>query len=114
MVDRTSFLGPSYNYAAAIKGPTSIGMSDGGSFSALANDVGGLIQYIQVLVSGSSQAQMGTNEGPMGNRYILDTVAQCKDIDSGEMKTRSIYVNNIPTGNIPFISGLSGTDFFRI
>ena len=46
------FLGPSYNYATQIKSPLEGGMSSEGSLLQLADDVGGLIGYIEVLVSG--------------------------------------------------------------
>ena len=105
------YLGPNYNYAQEIKGPHEIGMSSGGNFGALVNDVAGLIEYVEVLVSGSSKAQRNPGHGPLGNKYFLKTIAQCKDIDTQKLVPRSIYINNVPTGNIPFISGLSGVDF---
>ena len=104
------FLGPNYNYAMEINGPDDISMSDGSSFQALADDVGGLIEYIEILVSGDSNATKRKGK-PLGNKYFLKTAAQCKDRDTGNMVPRSLYINNVPTGNIPFISSLTGTDF---
>ena len=55
--------------------------------------------------------------GPLGNQYFLQTGAKCKDIHSCDNKPegceltevdRFIYINNIPMGNIPFISSAVG------
>ena len=103
-------LGPSYNYASNIKAPRAIGMSDEGSFGALADDIGGLIAYIELLVTGKSKASV-TGQ-PLGNRFFLPTDANCKDISTGKIVKRSLYVNNIPDGTIPGLSAaLGGTGF---
>ena len=109
-VPDTSYLGPTYNYAKMIAGPTDIGMSDGMTFDALAKDVGGLITYIAVLVSGQSNAQLNGGK-PLGNKFMLETLGTCKDELSGDIVPRSIYINNIPVGNIPFLSSAAGVDF---
>ena len=84
-------------------------MSDDGNFGALANDIGGLINYVEVLVSGKGGSTTG---GPLGDKFFLKTGGQCTDVASGKLVDRYIYINNIPSGNIPFISsGLGGTDF---
>ena len=45
-------LGPSYQYSDYIKTPAEMNMSDKGSFSTLADNIGGLINYTELLVSG--------------------------------------------------------------
>ena len=101
-------LGPTYPYYKNIKTPKEIGMSDTGSLSALGKDINGLIQYVEILVTGNSNAS--ATGGPLGNKFFLKTGAKCKDTDGNE-QDRYIYVNNIPEGNIPFISQGLGTNF---
>jgi len=102
-------LGPDYQYWKQIKSPKQMGMSTKGSLSAIANDVDGLINYVELLVSGGGDASK-TN-GPMGNKFFLKTAATCKDKASGQVVDRYIYINNVPDGTIPFISGAMGTNF---
>lgn len=102
-------LGPSYPYYKNIKMPNEIGMSDKGSISALSKDIEGLIQYVEVLVTGKSKAS--STGGPLGNKFFLKTGAKCVDNKTNEQVERYIYVNNIPQGNIPFISGGLGVNF---
>ena len=99
-------LGPDYNYTKQIKTPDELGMSAKGSISTLTKDIGGLIGYVNVLVTGGGTAQK--TKGPLGDRFFLKTGAKCKDTASGELVTRSIYVDNIPDGTIPFITSALG------
>lgn len=102
------FLGPTYNYAKQIKTPKEIGMSSDGNMGALAKDVAGLIAFTEVLVSGGGAAsRVG---GPLGNRFYLKTGGQCTAPD-GNKVDRYVYINNKPTGSIPFISDISGASF---
>jgi len=104
-----NMLGPDYLYWKRILKPSDMGMSDDGNFGALANDVSGLISYVEVLVSGKGGSTTG---GALGDKFFLKTGGQCTDTASGKLVDRYIYINNIPSGNIPFISsGLGGTDF---
>ena len=104
-----NLLGPDYLYWKRILKPSDMGMSDDGNFGALANDIGGLINYVEVLVSGKGGSTTG---GPLGDKFFLKTGGQCTDVTSNKLVDRYIYINNIPSGNIPFISsGLGGTDF---
>lgn len=102
-------LGPNYKYWNHIRTPSEIGMSSSGNLNALARDVGGLISYVELLVSGDSKASK--TGGPLGNKFFLKTGAKCKDINSGRKVDRYIYVNNVPQGNIPFISSVAGVNF---
>ena len=104
-----NLLGPDYLYWKRILKPSDMGMSDDGNFSTLANNIGGLINYVEVMVTGKGGSTTG---GPLGDQFFLKTGGQCTDVASKNLVDRYIYINNIPNGNIPFISsGLGGTDF---
>jgi hypothetical protein len=106
---QTELLGPTYPYYQNIKMPNQIGMSADGSLQALGNDINGLIQYVEVLVTGNSAASSTGN--PLGNKFFLQTGAKCKDTASGNLVDRFIYVDNVPNGSIPFISQGLGVNF---
>jgi hypothetical protein len=104
-----NLLGPDYLYWKRILKPSDMGMSANGNFGALTNDVNGLINYVEVLVTGNAGSTTG---GPLGDKFFLKTGGQCTDVASGKKVDRYIYIDNVPNGNIPFISsGLGGTDF---
>ena len=46
-------LGPDYPYYKYISTPSQMGMSPAGNLSATADDVAGLINYVQLLVEGN-------------------------------------------------------------
>ena len=111
-------LGPTYPYYKNIKNPSQIGMSDNGTLQQPAQDINGLIQYVELLVTGNSQAS--ATGGPLGNKFFLQTGAKCAAIDNCSNPNDSstcesvdiyIYVDNVPAGNIPFISGGLGVNF---
>jgi hypothetical protein len=108
-------LGPTYPYYKNIKTPSQIGMSDKGTLQQMGKDINGLIQYVELLVSGKSSAS--ATGGPLGNKFFLQTGAKCSAVDtcndpSGCQQTdRYIYINNVPEGNIPFISSGMGVNF---
>ena len=111
-------LGPTYPYYKNIKTPSEIGMSDKGSIQQMAKDIDGLIQYVELLVTGNSAAS--STGQPLGNKFFLKTGAKCAAIDSCtdsndestcQKVDRYIYVDNVPEGNIPFISSGLGVNF---
>ena len=111
-------LGPTYPYYKNIKAPNEIGMSDRGTLQQMGKNIDGLIQYVELLVTGDSKAS--TTGGPLGNKFFLKTGAKCVAIDkctdendesTCEQTDRFIYVNNVPSGNIPFISDGLGVNF---
>jgi len=104
-----SILGPDYEYWKQIKSPSQMGMSTNGSISTIAKDVGGLINYVELLVTGGGGASKTGR--PLGDKFFLKTAATCKDKSSGDVVDRYVYVNNVPDGSIPFISGASGMNF---
>ena len=86
-------LGPDYEYWKQIKTPSELGMSTSGSISTIAADVAGLINYVEVLVTGNSKASRTGK--PLGDKFFLKTFATCKDKSSGDVVDRYIYVNNV-------------------
>jgi hypothetical protein len=103
-------LGPDYDYVSFIKTPDDLGIGPEGSISQLVRNVGGLINYVELLSTGDGKAS--TIGGPLGDSFFLPTGAKCKDVDTGNLVTRSIWVNNIPNGKIPFITtALNGAKF---
>ena len=103
------YLGPDYPYWKNIKSPSQLGMSDAGNLKTLGKNVDGLIQYVEVLVSGKSGASK--TGGPLGNKFFLKTGGKCVAEDTNEKVDRYIYINNVPLGNVPFISDGMGTNF---
>ncbi len=102
-------LGPTYKYFDYINTPSEMDMSSHGSFSALADNIAGLINYTELLVSGGGKASKTGK--PLGPQFFLKTGQQCKAKDTGQMTTRYIYMSQKPTGNIPFISSGLGVNF---
>jgi hypothetical protein len=111
-------LGPTYPYYKNIKTPSQIGMSDKGTIQQMGKNISGLIEYVSLLVSGDSKAS--ATGKPLGNKFFLKTGAKChaidkctdkNDISTCEQEDRYIYIDNVPEGNIPFISGAMGVNF---
>ena len=111
-------LGPTYPYYKNIRTPQEIGMSDKGTIQQMAKNIDGLIQYVELLVTGKSKASASGR--PLGNKFFLQTGAKCaatdkctdpNDSSTCEKVNRYIYVNNVPQGNIPFISSGLGVNF---
>lgn len=103
------YIGPDYPYYKYIKTPSEIGMSSKGSLTQIGKDIDGLISYVELLVSGNSKAS-ATGQ-PLGNKFFLKTGGKCNNKDTGQDEDRYIYINNVPSGNIPFISSGMGVNF---
>lgn len=106
---KEKYLGPDYPYYKYIETPSDIGMSDKGSLSQLGKNIDGLIAYVELLVSGGGKAS--ATGKPLGNKFFLKTGGKCTDTSTGEEVDRYIYINNVPQGNIPFISSGIGVNF---
>jgi len=107
-------LGPDYKYFKQIRTPSELGASSDGGLDKLAKNIGALIAYVELLVSGGGDASVTGNA--LGNKFFLKTGAKCKvvsnDSTNGSVVDRYVYINNVPDGNIPFISsGLGGVQF---
>jgi hypothetical protein len=103
------YIGPDYPYYKYIRTPSEIGMSGAGSLSQLGKDIDGLINYVELLVSGGGKAS--ATGKPLGNKFFLKTGGKCTDKATGQDVDRYIYINNVPAGNIPFISSGVGVNF---
>jgi len=110
------FIGPTYPYYDNIKTPSQLGMGSKGTIKQVGEDIEGLIDYVKILVSGNSNAS--ATGKPLGNKFFLKTGAKCKPnvetktVDaSNNQVDRYIYVDNVPHGNIPFISAGLGVNF---
>jgi hypothetical protein len=106
---KESLLGPDYPYYKYIKPPSDIGMSDKGTLKQMGKNIDGLIDYVEVLVSGKSNAS--TTGQPLGNKFFLKTGGKCMDTSTNQEVDRYVYINNVPMGNIPFISSGVGVNF---
>jgi hypothetical protein len=102
-------LGPSYPYYKYIRTPTEIGMSDKGTLAQLGKNINGLVAYVDLLVSGNGKAS--ATGKPLGNKFFLRTGGKCTDKLTQQEVDRFIYINNVPQGNIPFISSGMGVNF---
>ena len=103
-------LGPDYSYYSQIKSPGQMGMGSKGDTKTLEKDIAGLIGYVDLLVAGGGEASKVN--GPLGDKFFLQTGEKCKDTKTSNEVIRSVYINNIPDGSIPFISsGLGAGDF---
>jgi hypothetical protein len=100
---------PLYNYHKNIKSPGELGMSPKGSLNQMATNVMGLIDYVEILVTGGGKASKTGK--PLGNKFYVSTGSQCKDIDKSKNVSRHIYMDNVPKGNIPLISQGMGKNF---
>jgi hypothetical protein len=103
------YIGPDYPYYKYVRTPSEIGMSGDGSLSQLGKDIDGLIGYVELLVSGGGKAS-ATGQ-PLGNKFFLKTGGKCTDKATGQEVDRYIYIDNVPTGRIPFISQGLGVNF---
>ena len=103
------YIGPDYPYYKYIRTPAEMGMSDEGSMKALGKDIDGLKNYVELLVSGSGNAS--TTGQPLGNKFFLKTGGKCVDTSTGQDVDRYIYINNVPIGNVQFISNGLGVNF---
>jgi hypothetical protein len=103
------YIGPDYPYYKYVRTPAEMGMSDEGSLKALGKDIGGLTSYVELLVSGEGNAS-ATGQ-PLGNKFFLKTGGKCSDKATGQDVDRYVYINNVPTGNVPFISNGLGVNF---
>ena len=103
-----------YRYSDYINAPQALNMRGEGSLGAIEDNIGGLIAYVEVLSTGYGEgSKVG---GPLGNKYFISTGTKCKNVEDGKIVDRSIYINNIPTGDIKLFGSdiglnLDGAEF---
>lgn len=102
-------MGPNYQYQRFINSPSAMGMSSRGNLGTLRNNIAGIMNYARILVEGSGRASKSGE--PLGNKFFLETLGQCKDFKTGKTVKRSMYIVNQPVGKIPGISNITGTQF---
>ena len=102
-------LGPNYSYANNIKMPSELGMSGAGSIQQMAKNIDGLIGYVEIMASGGGSASKTGR--PLGNKFFLRTGGKCVDVETKQDVDRYVYINNVPDGDIPFISSGMGVNF---
>lgn len=83
----TDIMGPSFDYAAAIPGPTSLGVGSDGSFSQVDNNLSAVTTYVKQLITGPG----------LGNQFFIKTGGTCTAPD-GTQQERSNYINNKAVG----------------
>lgn len=127
-------LGPDYSYWNNINSPDSneMDIKVGGDWDTLKNDAKGVFDYIKILISGRGKASKNDGQ-PLGDAFFLDTGATCNpgtldnkgnfvannktDVSNNDVSNnddtvpRSIYINNIPDGSIPFVSEMANIKF---
>ena len=110
---------PKYNYGAFINSPDEMGMSattDGWGLDTIGDNFGGLISYIELLISGTTNASSAVGlrnsdlkHQPLGNAYVYPSGLTCKDPNNPTQNIPAMmYMNNVPLGNIPFLSSFTG------
>jgi hypothetical protein len=104
-------MGPDYDYSKKVLSPDQLGISSDGTTDALTKDLDGVLAYTDALLTGRptiTTVSATTTGQPLGNKFFLQTGQKCKDVATGEEVTRSIYINNVPDGSVPFISSAMG------
>ena len=106
-------LGPDYPYYKYIATPADMGMGTEGTLSQTSKNVAGLINYIQMMITGTGPGNknpLGPSK-PLGDKFFLKTGGQCMDNITKKLVDRYIYINNVPDGSIPFLSSGAGIQF---
>jgi hypothetical protein len=94
-------LGPEYDYAANIPGPTSLGVGSDGSFGQLFTNVNAAVDYVKIMITGNP---------PLGNQYYVNTGGTCTAPD-GSTQPRYNYINNKSVGADLVPQGLNELSF---
>ena len=97
-----------YNYTKFIKTPKDMGIEVGDSLSNVENGVAGIFSYVKLLVEGRSKASKTGK--PLGNKYFLKTTENCVNQNTGKKEKRSLYFDNVPTGNLGILKD-TGNEF---
>jgi hypothetical protein len=101
-------LGPDYPYYKFVRNPKQLDMSADGNLTALKNDIAGIISYVELLVGGRGRANGSRSGQPLGNQFFLKTGGKCRNYKDKKLVQRSMYVNNVPNGDIDFLKDLTG------
>lgn len=101
----------SYEYYKYVKTPSEMGIETGSSLDNVSDGVSGIFNYVKLLVEGDSVASKTGK--PLGNKYFLLTVQDCKNTANNKTVKRSLYFDNVPTGGVGIFkdTGSTITDF---
>jgi len=101
----------SYEYYKYVKTPKDMEIKSGDSLENVSVAVSGLFNYVKLLVEGDSVAS--TTGKPLGNKYFLKTAQDCTNTANNNTVKRSLYFDNVPTGNLGMFAdtGSTTTDF---
>ena len=97
-----------YNYSKYIKTPKEMNIKVGDSLSNVENGVAGIFSYVKLLIEGKSNASKTGK--PLGNKYFLKTAESCINQNTSKKEKRSLYFDNVPTGNLGFFKDM-GEEF---
>jgi hypothetical protein len=99
----SGLLGPDYSYADNIQGPSSLGVSDNGTFGQLGTNAEAIAYYVEALITGNP---------PLGNQFFVNTGGTCTAPD-GQLRSRYNYINNMSSGAAALPAAMSelGSDF---
>lgn len=98
----------SYNYSKYINTPKQMGITVGDSLDNVSDGVGAIFSYVKLLVEGKSNASKTGK--PLGNKYFLETSESCINQYTNEKVKRSLYFDNVPTGNLGILQD-TGDEF---
>jgi len=96
-----------YPYSKNIRAPKSLYMGTDGSLPQLGRNLDGLVDYVEVLITGKGASATGR---PLGNKYFMKTGAKCKDVKTKKDVPRYLYINNVPEGGIPMMPSVMGIE----
>ena len=96
-----------YPYSKNIRQPKSLYMGTSGSLPQLGRNLDGLVDYVEVLITGKGASVTGR---PLGNKYFMKTGAKCKDEKTKKEVPRYLYINNVPEGGIPMMPSVMGIE----
>ena len=108
---KVKIMGPDYDYISKTKTTDQMGMSPEGTWGQLGTNISGLLGYIQHMVVGDCLGLgtcASTTGGPLGAKFFVDTPLKCTDKVTRTKVKRSLYINNVPDGSIPFVTNITG------
>lgn len=108
-----NFLGEDYDYVNAFYNPRDCaggGPCMGEDGDLINNNLKGTVNYGAALFLESNPSDPNNvikTTGPLGNKYFIDSGIECKTPEDDDV-SRHIFVNNQPSGNLPFLEKLVG------
>jgi len=82
-----SVMGPSYNYAEHIKGPSAMGVGSQGTIGQIGTNSRAIFEYMKYMISGPA----------LGNQYFVNSGGSCVAPDKST-QSRYNYINNVSSG----------------